>query len=137
MALNEWNTDAERRRNGSFAGRLSQSTPMPRAKINNFENAEAAPGSTGEPPHEQPSARIRLEHSEGGNAVANRAETTITLTDAPHDDDIAVIADGLRAYNETQAGYSAVVHSPSSSAIPKPRRSSAVCTAAHHWGFCG
>jgi len=38
--------------------------------------------------------------------VANRAETTITLTDAPHDDDRAVIADGLRAYNEAQAGYS-------------------------------
>ena len=38
--------------------------------------------------------------------MANRAETTITLTDAPHDDDRAVIADGLRAYNEAQAGYS-------------------------------
>jgi len=38
--------------------------------------------------------------------VANRAETTITLTDAPHDDESAVIAEGLRAYNEAQAGYS-------------------------------
>jgi len=38
--------------------------------------------------------------------VANRAETTITLTDAPDADEQAVIADGLRAYNEAQAGYS-------------------------------
>ena len=38
--------------------------------------------------------------------MANRAETTITLTDAPHDDESAVIAEGLRAYNEAQAGYS-------------------------------
>jgi GNAT superfamily N-acetyltransferase len=38
--------------------------------------------------------------------VANRAETTITLTDAPHDDELAVIAEGLRAYNEAQAGDS-------------------------------
>ena len=38
--------------------------------------------------------------------MADRAETTITLTDAPHDDELAVIAEGLRAYNEAQAGYS-------------------------------
>ena len=38
--------------------------------------------------------------------MANRAETTITLTDVPHDDERAVIAEGLRAYNEAQAGYS-------------------------------
>jgi GNAT superfamily N-acetyltransferase len=38
--------------------------------------------------------------------VDNKAETTITLTDAPDDADSAVITDGLRAYNETQAGYS-------------------------------
>jgi GNAT superfamily N-acetyltransferase len=38
--------------------------------------------------------------------VANRAETTITLTDAAQDDERAVIVDGLRAYNEAQAGYS-------------------------------
>ena len=38
--------------------------------------------------------------------MASRAETTITLTDAPHDDERAVIADGLRAYNEAQAGHS-------------------------------
>jgi GNAT superfamily N-acetyltransferase len=38
--------------------------------------------------------------------VANRAGTTITLTDAPHDDERAVITEGLRAYNELQAGYS-------------------------------
>jgi GNAT superfamily N-acetyltransferase len=38
--------------------------------------------------------------------VANRAETTITLTDAPDDDERAVITDGLRAYNEAQAGGS-------------------------------
>ncbi len=36
--------------------------------------------------------------------MANRAETTITLTDAPDDDERAVITDGLRAYNEAQAG---------------------------------
>jgi len=36
--------------------------------------------------------------------VANRAETMITLTDAPDDDERAVITDGLRAYNEAQAG---------------------------------
>ena len=69
--------------------------------------------------------------------MANRAETTITLTDAPHDDDRAVIADGLRAYNEAQAGYSDSVYSPSSSAIPKPRRSSAACSAARHLAYCG
>ena len=38
--------------------------------------------------------------------MANRAETTITLTDAPYADEQAVITDGLRAYNEAQAGYS-------------------------------
>jgi GNAT superfamily N-acetyltransferase len=38
--------------------------------------------------------------------VADRAETTITLTDAPDDNERAVIMDGLRAYNETQAGIS-------------------------------
>jgi GNAT superfamily N-acetyltransferase len=32
------------------------------------------------------------------------AETTITLTDAPDDDERAVITDGLRAYNEAQGG---------------------------------
>jgi GNAT superfamily N-acetyltransferase len=36
--------------------------------------------------------------------VANRAETTITLTDAPDDDERAVITDGLRDYNEAQGG---------------------------------
>ena len=36
--------------------------------------------------------------------MANRAETTITLTDAPDDAERAVITDGLRAYNEAQAG---------------------------------
>jgi GNAT superfamily N-acetyltransferase len=38
--------------------------------------------------------------------VANKTETTITLTDTPDDDERAVITDGLRAYNETQAGGS-------------------------------
>jgi GNAT superfamily N-acetyltransferase len=38
--------------------------------------------------------------------VANQAESTITATDAPNDDESAVIADGLRAYNEAQTGYS-------------------------------
>jgi GNAT superfamily N-acetyltransferase len=38
--------------------------------------------------------------------VANRAEITITLTDAPDDGDSAVITEGLRAYNEVQAGVS-------------------------------
>jgi GNAT superfamily N-acetyltransferase len=36
--------------------------------------------------------------------VANQAEITITLTDAPDDDERAVITDGLRANNEAQAG---------------------------------
>jgi GNAT superfamily N-acetyltransferase len=38
--------------------------------------------------------------------VANHADTTITLTDAPEDDERAVIMDGLRAYNVAQAGVS-------------------------------
>ena len=38
--------------------------------------------------------------------MANHAETVITMTDAPGEDDQAVISDGLRAYNEAQAGYS-------------------------------
>jgi GNAT superfamily N-acetyltransferase len=38
--------------------------------------------------------------------LADRAETTITLTHVPHDDELAVIAEGLRAYNQAQAGYS-------------------------------
>jgi GNAT superfamily N-acetyltransferase len=38
--------------------------------------------------------------------VANQAETTITLTDAPDDGEQAVITEGLRAYNEAQAGVS-------------------------------
>jgi hypothetical protein len=59
--------------------------------------------------------------SEVENAVAIRAETTLALTDAPHDDELAVIAAGLRAYNEAQADTRTVVHSPSSSAIPKPK----------------
>ncbi len=37
--------------------------------------------------------------------MANQDEITITVTDAPDDDGRAVIADGLRAYNEAQAGY--------------------------------
>jgi GNAT superfamily N-acetyltransferase len=53
--------------------------------------------------------RIESGHDEwswGGHIVANKAETTITLTDDPDDDELAVIAEGLRAYNEAQAGYS-------------------------------
>ena len=38
--------------------------------------------------------------------MANDAETTITLTDAPEADAVEVIGSGLRAYNEAQAGYS-------------------------------
>ena len=38
--------------------------------------------------------------------MANQAETTITLTDAPDDAECAVITEGLRAYNEVQAGVS-------------------------------
>jgi GNAT superfamily N-acetyltransferase len=37
--------------------------------------------------------------------MADRAAATITLTDAPDDDERAVIMDGLRAYNEAQAGF--------------------------------
>ena len=55
------------------------------------------------------SSLIKSGHDEwswGGHIVADEAETTITLTDAPDDDESAVIADGLRAYNEAQAGSS-------------------------------
>jgi GNAT superfamily N-acetyltransferase len=38
--------------------------------------------------------------------VANHAETAITLTDMPDEDERAVIMDGLRAYNEAQVGGS-------------------------------
>ena len=38
--------------------------------------------------------------------MANHGEVTINLTEAPDDAERAVIADGLRAYNEAQAGYS-------------------------------
>jgi GNAT superfamily N-acetyltransferase len=36
--------------------------------------------------------------------VPSRAETTITLTDAPEDGERTVVMDGLRAYNEERAG---------------------------------
>ena len=36
--------------------------------------------------------------------MANQSETTMTLTDTPDDDERAVIMDGLRAYNQAQAG---------------------------------
>jgi len=38
--------------------------------------------------------------------VPSRAETTITLTDAPEDSERTVVMDGLRAYNEERAGVS-------------------------------
>ena len=38
--------------------------------------------------------------------MANHAETTITLSDGPDDDERAVIMDGLSAYNEARAGAS-------------------------------
>ena len=38
--------------------------------------------------------------------MTDRAETTITLTDAPEDAESAVITNGLSAYNEAQAGVS-------------------------------
>jgi GNAT superfamily N-acetyltransferase len=38
--------------------------------------------------------------------VADLAETMITLSDAPNDEERAVIMDGLRAYNEAQTGSS-------------------------------
>lgn len=38
--------------------------------------------------------------------MANDTGTTVTLTDAPDADAVEVIADGLRTYNEGQAGYS-------------------------------
>jgi GNAT superfamily N-acetyltransferase len=38
--------------------------------------------------------------------VTDKPETTIALTDAPEDDECAVITEGLRAYNEAQAGVS-------------------------------
>jgi GNAT superfamily N-acetyltransferase len=50
--------------------------------------------------------RIKSGHDDwwGGHVVANKAETTITLTDAPDDDEGAVITNGLRAYNQARAG---------------------------------
>ena len=36
--------------------------------------------------------------------MADHADTTVTLTDAPEDDERAVIMGGLRAYNDAQAG---------------------------------
>ena len=52
--------------------------------------------------------RIKSGHDDwwGGNIVADKAETMIALTDAPDDDEEAVITQGLQAYNEAQAGYS-------------------------------
>jgi GNAT superfamily N-acetyltransferase len=38
--------------------------------------------------------------------VPEPAEPTITITEAPDDAESAVITEGLRAYNEVQAGYS-------------------------------
>jgi len=38
--------------------------------------------------------------------VTDKPETAIALTDAPEDDECAVITEGLRAYNEAQAGVS-------------------------------
>ena len=38
--------------------------------------------------------------------MANKTDATITLTDAPCEDEAAVITEGLRAYNEAQAGVS-------------------------------
>ena len=48
--------------------------------------------------------RVRCEVREGGHTVAKEGETTITLTDAPEHAESTVVTDGLRAYNETQAG---------------------------------
>jgi GNAT superfamily N-acetyltransferase len=42
----------------------------------------------------------------GGHPVADLPETMITLSDAPDDVERAVIMDGLRAYNDAQAGGS-------------------------------
>jgi GNAT superfamily N-acetyltransferase len=58
-------------------------------------------------PKQDVDGRIKSGHDDwrGGHVVDNKAETTITLTDAPDDGDSAVITDGLRAYNEAQAGY--------------------------------
>jgi GNAT superfamily N-acetyltransferase len=49
--------------------------------------------------------KTRPDNLQEDSSVANHAETTITLTDAPDDDADVVIAGGLRAYNETQAGH--------------------------------
>ena len=46
----------------------------------------------------------------------------IIETDAPDATDIAVIADGLRAYNTAMAGYDDTGRSPCSSPIPRPAR---------------
>jgi GNAT superfamily N-acetyltransferase len=55
--------------------------------------------------------------------LAGHAETTITLTDTPGRDESAVITDGLRAYNESQAGYwdgrplAILVHKPETKSV--------------------
>ena len=46
----------------------------------------------------------------------------IIETDLPDAADIAVIADGLRAYNTAMAGYDDYVRSPCSSPIRRPAR---------------
>jgi GNAT superfamily N-acetyltransferase len=49
---------------------------------------------------------MTVNQSRGESTVATQDETVMTLTDAPDDGECAVITDGLRAYNEAQAGYS-------------------------------
>jgi hypothetical protein len=52
----------------------------------------------------KPSPDIRSDEED--NMEASSGGTAITLTDAPDDDERAVIMDGLRSYNESQAGNS-------------------------------
>lgn len=63
--------------------------------------------------------------------MANHAETAITLTDAPDDDEQAVITNGLRAYNERRREVGTRVRSLSSFATTKQIKSSVACWAAH------
>jgi hypothetical protein len=61
--------------------------------------------------------------------VPSRAETTITLTDAPEDGERTVVMDGLRAYNEERAGVSDARQLAILARDPDTGRSSAACWA--------
>ena len=57
-----------------------------------------------------------------------KLDPDITVTDELDPADVAVITDGLRAYDLSQGGYYDFARSPCSSAIRRPARSSAGST---------